>query len=258
MSAPTALRATAYWGRKHRRSWRSSFVNGVANPLLYLVSMGVLLGRLIDGGPPRPELAGGSYLEFVVPGLLAATAMQVAASDALFPVISALQWDGTYDTMSATPLTPGQVFAGHLGYVLARVLQSVVLFVVVAGVGGAIPLRYLAAELPAALLVGAAFAPPLMAYAMYRGDNKSFNPINRFVLVPLFLASGVFFGLDRYPPVLRALAWLSPLTHGAALCRQLSRGEAGPGLAGHVAYLLAFAVTGALLARLAYRRRLAA
>lgn len=259
MSAAPVLRASTYWGRKHRRSWRSSFVNGIANPLLYLLSMGVLLGRLVDSsGTARPELGGGSYLQFVVPGLLASTAMQVAANESLFPVITALQWDGVYDTMSATPLTPAEVFAGHFGYALARVLQSAVLFLAVAGLAGAVPLQRLALELPAAVLVGAAFAAPLMAFAMYRGDNKSFNPISRFVLVPLFLASGIFFSVDRYPLPLRVLVWLSPLTHGAQMCRQLSRGTIDAALAGHAAYLCALAAAGVLLARHAYRRRLAA
>ena len=61
-----------------RRLWRGSITTSFLNPIFFLVSIGVLLGSLIDES--NPNLGGLSYLQFVAPALLATTAMQTAAS----------------------------------------------------------------------------------------------------------------------------------------------------------------------------------
>ncbi len=85
----------------------------VREPLLYVAAMGVLLGGYVDDG--------GADLErrvvvprFVAPGLLAATAMQIAAGEVTWPVMGAIKWDRTYYAMIATPLRVADIVAGHL------------------------------------------------------------------------------------------------------------------------------------------------
>jgi lipooligosaccharide transport system permease protein len=57
--------------------------------VLFLTAMGVGLGSYVDrsGGA---ALGGLTYLQFLAPGLLAATAMQAAAFEATFPIINGL------------------------------------------------------------------------------------------------------------------------------------------------------------------------
>jgi len=72
-----------------RRLWRGSITTSFLNPIFFLVSIGVLLGSLIDES--NPNLGGLSYLQFVAPALLATTAMQTAASVTTFPVRAGLK-----------------------------------------------------------------------------------------------------------------------------------------------------------------------
>ena len=72
-------------------------------PLFYVLAMGVLLGGFIEGDPAELEGAT-SYLAFLVPGLVAAHAMQTAVGETTYPVMGMIKWQRIYDSMLATPL----------------------------------------------------------------------------------------------------------------------------------------------------------
>ena len=113
------------------------------------------------------------------------------------------------------------------------------------------------AAFPAAVLTGAAFAAPVMAFSATRETDKSFVVLYRFAIVPLFLFSGTFFPVTQLPGWLQVVARCTPLYQGVSLCRDLVLGRmAGFGCLGHVAYLLVMLVGGVLAARITYRRRL--
>ena len=82
-------------------------------------------------------------------------------------------------------------------------------------------------------------------------------PVNRFVVVPMFLFSGTFFPISRLPLPLEWLAYATPLWHGVQLCREFTLGTSDvlPVL-GHVAYLSLLAVGGLVWAVRTYARRL--
>ena len=79
-------RQRAYWATVYRRTWQSSAISSFVAPLFYVVGMGVLLGGFIEGDPDKLEGAT-SYLAFVVPGLIAAHAMQTAVGETTYPVM---------------------------------------------------------------------------------------------------------------------------------------------------------------------------
>src|SRR5690554_2422738 len=83
------LRQTERQLRIARRLWRSSFLTGVLTPLLFLGAMGIGLGGLVD--ERTGDVGGVPYLAFVAPGILAATAMQSAAGDSLWPVMGGIK-----------------------------------------------------------------------------------------------------------------------------------------------------------------------
>lgn len=250
-------RAYAYWAAAYRRTWRGSIVSSVVTPVLFLAAMGVGLGSLVDDAQGPQGVAGVSYLAFVAPGLLAATAMQTAAGEATYPVMASIKWIRTYHAMLATPLGPTDVLLGHLLWIGTRVLLAACIYLAVMAGFGAItsPLALLA--LPAALLVGLAFAAPIMAFAAIQDNDAGFAALFRFGIVPLFLFSGTFFPVDQLPAFLQPVAYLTPLWHGVELCRGLALGGLEPGRAAvAVGYLLLWVVVGMVLARAAFHRRL--
>lgn len=254
-AAALTLRSFEFWLAQYRRVWRGTVVTSLVNPVLYLGALGLGLGSLVDRSGNIP--GGVTYLEFVAPGLLAGAAMQVAATEASFPVMSAIKWTRTYLAMLATPLGVRDVLAGHQLFVAGRVLVTSAAYLAIVAAFGAVrsPLALLA--LPVALLVGTAFAAPIAAYAAWVDSDGAFNPLFRFGIVPMFLFSGTFFPVSRLPAALEAVAYATPLWHGVDLCRGLTLGTARPLPAlGHVAYLLALTAAGLWLASRSYRRRL--
>jgi lipooligosaccharide transport system permease protein len=127
---------------------------------------------------------------------------------------------------------------------------------VIAAFGGVnSPLGILA--LPAAVLLGAAFTTPFAAYAATRESDAAFVPVNRFIIVPMFLFSGTFFPVSRLPLPLEWLAYATPLWHGVELCRMFTLGDVSVLRAlGHAGYLLLFVVIGFAWAQRTYAERL--
>jgi lipooligosaccharide transport system permease protein len=245
-----AQRLTAY-----RHYWRSSLISGVLEPALFLASMGLTLGVLVDRGPGLP--GGISYLSFLAPGLLAAGAMQTGTAESTYPVLGAIKWDKTYEAVLATPTGVIDLLAGQLLYVAFRVTTSAALFLAVLSLFGAAQSPLVLLALPAAILTGLAFAAPVTAVSASIENDSGFAALNRFLIIPMFLFSGTFFPVSQLPAVFEWIAYLTPLWHGVSLARGLALGtlDAGAGLL-HVGYLALWVVGGVLLARRAYRRRL--
>jgi lipooligosaccharide transport system permease protein len=254
-AAQRTLAVVGWHARGFRRVWRASITVSFLNPIFFLVSIGLLLGSLVDRS--NPDLGGLSYLEFVAPALLATTAMQTAASVTTFPVKAGLKWLRTYHAVVSTPVRVGELVAGVLAWTGVRVVVAVSLFAVVAAVGGAFtsPLAVLAPL--AALLCGLAFGALLAAVTSTVEGDEWLAAIFRFGLVPLFLFSGTFFPIEQLPAWLEPLAWVTPLWHGVDLCRELTTGdvEALPTVV-HVLYLVVAIAVGAALTVRAQRAKL--
>ncbi|MCW2879080.1 MAG: Transport permease protein [Sphaerisporangium sp.] len=247
------LREFSAWMRRYRRTWRSTIVVSVANPLLFLLAIGAGLGRLVDPA----SLNGVSYLAFFAPGMLAAAAMQNAYIESAFVVHSALHRERGYVVAAATPLEPRDIMGGHLLFIAFRIATSALAFTVVMVAFGAARSPWVVLAVPAALLTGLAFATPLAAWAVTVERFATLNTVFRFVLMPMYLLSGTFFTLDAVPGWLRPVAYVLPLWHGVDLCRTLSLGTATPLTSLiHVGYLTVLAVGGVAAALVTYRRHL--
>jgi lipooligosaccharide transport system permease protein len=251
LAAPTAVvragSVLSWYARSYRATWRATITTAFLNPLFFLLSIGVLLGGVIDEG--RADLGDLSYLEFVAPGLLAATAMQIGTNEGSFPIMAGLRWVRTYHGVVATPVRVGELYTGLLAWAALRIVVAGAIFTAVAAAIGAFrsPLAVLAPA--AALLCGLAFAAPLAAIAASAEDSAVLTGIFRFAILPLFLFSGTFFPISQLPDWLEPVAWATPVWHGVSLCRDLAAGgvEAASAL-GHAGFMLAFVVGGSLAA----------
>jgi lipooligosaccharide transport system permease protein len=252
---PASWRSLAYFAHAYRRTWRGSVVTSFLYPVLYLAAMGVGLGSLVD---KHHRIDGVGYTAFIAPGLLAATAMQIAFGEATYPVMAAIKWIRTYHAMLATPLSVRDVLLGHLTWIGIRLVMVATIYLSVVAAFGTVLAPSALLALPAAVLLGVAFAAPTMAYAAVQDTDGGFAALYRFVIVPLFLFSGTFFPLAQLPRWLQVVAYATPLEHGVDLCRALVLGKGlAPGpIAGDIAYLVVFALVGCVLAARSYRRRL--
>jgi lipooligosaccharide transport system permease protein len=251
------LRQYDYWATGYKRTWKGSVVSSFLVPLLYLSAMGVGLGKLVDRNSGGGALGGVSYLAFIAPGLLAATAMLTAVGESTYPIMGKIKWNFVFHAMIATPLRPVDVVIGQLGFIAFRVLTTCAVFLGVIAVFGGIESPLGVLGLPVAVLVGLAFAAPVFAIATRLESDSGFAMIFRFGVIPMFLFSGAFFPVTQLPDAIEWLAYVTPLWHGVALTRDLCLGPvaAGPAI-GHIAYLLLWIAVGTWLTVLGLTRRL--
>lgn len=256
MAVPLSLRVAEAEARIYRRTWRGSVVSGFVTPILYLLAMGVGLGTLVDANPYE-GLGNVSYLTFLAPGLLVATAMQTGAGEGAWKVMGGIKWRETWKARLASPIGVPSLVLGHMIWSASRVLMVSVSFaIVMAGFRVAPVLQSLLAVIPA-LLVGVAMVALTTSYTVRIKSESGLPGFFRFVVIPMFLFSGVFFPVSNLPDWLEPVALVTPMYHGVEIARAIVVGAA-PAVnpATSVMYLLAWIAVGTYLAMAPIRRKL--
>jgi len=228
----------------YRRTWLV-LVSGFFEPLFYLLGVGLGVGAIVQtvALPSGQEIP---YPLFVAPALLAASSMNGAIYESTFNVFAKIHFEKTYDAILSTPIGVGDIALGEITWAVIRGgLYTIGFLGVMLFMGFAIS-PWLILALPAAALVGFAFAAAAMAATTYMKTWQDFDKI-QLVLLPLFLFSGTFYPVEAYPGALRTIVEVTPLYQGVALIRALTIGDVGPGLLVHVAYLAVMGVVGLVI-----------
>ena len=225
----------------YKRIWLV-IVSGAFEPLFYLLSLGFGLGAIIGD----VTLANGQtvpYAAFVAPAMMATAAMNGAIVESTFNIFFKLNFARTYDGILSTPMGVADVAIGEIGWALMRGAAYAVGFYVVMLILGLVESAWSILAIPAAVLVGFAFAACGMAATTYMKKIQDFDLIT-LVQIPLFLFSATFFPITTYPPLLQAVVAVTPLYQGILLIRSLTLGDVGPQLLIPVAYLCAMGAIG--------------
>jgi lipooligosaccharide transport system permease protein len=225
----------------YRRTW-TIIVSGFFEPLFYLLGIGYGLGRLVGdvAGPGGHPI---SYAAFVAPALLATGAMNGAVAESTFNFFFKLNYNRTFQSILATPLSVRDIAAGELTWALIRGGLYAIGFMAVIAVMGLVrsPLAILA--IPSALLLGFAAGAVGMAATSFMRTPQDFDLIN-VVTLPLFLFSATFYPIETYPETVRTIVAWTPLYQGVSLIRGLTTGVVGPEMVVHVAYLVVMGAIG--------------
>lgn len=231
----------------------------IANPILYLISVGIGLGGLIDKSVGPAGVDGVKYLTFLAPALLAQAAIQGAMDETVYPTIEGFKWHKTFYSMNSTPLSGTQISIGVFLAAFLRTIYTVILYFGVMWAFGALdsPKAWLA--IPTAIFAGISFGALMQSVAAkLENENIFFVVLGRFIMMPLFLFSGTFFPLASMPFFLQWIGWVSPLWHATELGRSLTYGHAiSPTMMWvHFLVLLTMLVSGLYLSARIFTRRL--
>lgn len=232
----------------YRRMWLI-LLSGVFEPIFYLLSIGVGLGKLI----PHVTGPGGApvrYVEFVAPALLATAAMQGAVFDSTFNIFFKIKYGRNYEAILATPLGVGDIALGEITWALLRGALYATTFLVVTACFGATHSWWTLLALPAAVLIGFSFAGLGMACTTFMRSWQDFEWVT-LAMMPMFLFSTTFFPLGVYPRGLQIFVECTPLYQGIEIVRGLMLGMVEPALLGRAAYL---AIVGAVGLAISSRR----
>ncbi len=241
----------AFWAR----TWRGQVISSFLFPVLYLASMGLGVGHLVNHHVGKVQ--GITYLDFVAPAMLAMTGMQIASNEAMWPVLASFKWTRSYWTAVSTPIRPRDIVAGKLTWIAIHVGMVGVIYSAVLAAFGTIT-SPLAVLLPVAgMLTGLAYGAPITAFTATQQTEKSFPVFYRFAIIPMFLFSGSFYPISQLPGWLRVVVQFVPLYHGVSLCRTLTTGAGGVGVTlYHLCVLIGLTAVGWWLCVKTFRRRL--
>jgi ABC-type multidrug transport system permease subunit len=155
---------------------------------------------------------GSRYIDFLIPGLLGMNLMGSAIWGMGFTVVDARR-KKLLKRLVATPM-PKQYFL--LSYVLSRILMLVAEVGIVLGFGAWIfhvPVRGSLLDLAVVCLLGSlAFSALGLLLASRAKTIEAASGLMNAVMLPMWIASGVFFSAQRFPDVVQPIIKALPLT----------------------------------------------
>ena len=206
----------AFWGTK------STLVSSLlVQPVVYLVLLTGGVESLID---PAVTFAGGNYLSYVFPGLMALQALR-EFSGAIYRTTAERRWG-----QLALKRLAG---VGALGYVLGLTPPLIIAFLVQAVVSTPLALLLGAHMTPqgwlATILLGSVLlvfwaALALLMTTLIRNYQQR-DVVLGLLMLPLMFSAPVFFVLEDAPRYLQAIAWFNPLTYQVIAMRDAFNGE---------------------------------
>ena len=247
---------------RNMSKWLGAIVAfGLGNPVLYLLSVGIGIGALVDSTSGADNPIGVPYLTFLAPALLATAAIQAAMDETTFPTMQGFLWDKSFFAMISTQLMARDLVGGIMIASSIRCSFNTLIYAGVLVLFGAIPLTSVPVLVFAAIFAGISFAGVMLAVTSFvKQDDGFYAIVGRFVLTPMFMFSGTFYPLESLPIYLQWVGWISPVWHATNLGRNLSYGlEVAPWLlAVHVIFMGALLVVAMVVATRKFASRLSA
>jgi ABC-2 type transport system permease protein len=198
------------WLRELKRYSRSraQIVASLGQPLLYLLVLGFGLG------PVYQKAGGGSYLQFMAPGVIGMTVLFSSVFSGI-----ALLGDRQFGFLKETLVAPVpriEIMIGRtLGAATVAMIQGL-LVTIVCLIAGFRPVSL--AMVPLGFLFLALIAIVFAALGTTIGsvlqDMQGFQLIMNFLVLPIFFLSGALFPLDNLPRALGIVTSVDPLSYG--------------------------------------------
>jgi len=202
-----------------KKPWRF-LASSMVMPLLYLLTFGWGLGRGMNAG-------GGRYLDFVLPGILALSAM----NNSFGPVSTSLNisklYTKTIEEVLVSPVSAWDITLGRSLTGLVRGMFSALLLMLV-GVAAGVHMQITPDFIMVLALTSLCFGAAGVAAAMLARTHEDMANFNSFFIVPMSFLAGTFFSPDRLPQPFQSAILAYPLTHASLLLRSLAAGSVPP------------------------------
>ncbi len=199
-----------------KKPWRF-LASSMIMPVLYLVTFGWGLGRGMNVG-------GGTYLEFVLPGILALSAMNNSFSPVSASLNISKLYTKTLEEVLVSPVSAWDIALGRSLTGLARGLFSALILILVGLIAGVH--MHLSVEFFLVLsLTAFCFGAAGVAAAMIARTHEDMANFNSFFILPMSFLAGTFFSPDKLPEPFQTAILVYPLTHASLLLRALATGK---------------------------------
>lgn len=197
-----------------RKFWTITLA-GMVSPILYLIAFGWGLGGGIT-------VEGRSYINFVIPGIIALTTMTSSYNNTANSVNISRIFYKTFEAFMMAPITVasyslGKIVAGALLGMYSALL--IILLSLIFGTGITITPYFVLMIILNCLT----FAAIGFTVGIFINSHSDMSKFSSFVITPMSFLCGTFFSLDKMPKVIKSIIWMLPLTHTSLALR--SSGE---------------------------------
>jgi ABC-2 type transport system permease protein len=182
--------------------------SGLISPLIYILAFGLGLGSALG----KPSV-GETYLQFMLPGMVALSSMTISFGGTTFSICGERLYSKTFEEILLLPVSPLALFLGKMlaGVVRGMMTASAVLLLAVLFTGEwnfLNPLFLLILVLNCAVFSGLGVIVGLNVKSL-----EGVGILNNFLIVPMSFLGGTFFDPGTLPIALKFIVYLLPLTY---------------------------------------------
>ncbi len=227
------LSACTLWQREIVRfaRQRSRIIGALGQPILFWLLLGSGFGESLR---LPGTTAGGDYLEYFYPGILA----MIILFTAIFSTISIIEDRKEHflqGVLVAPVPRPAIVLGQALGGTTLALMQGLLLLAAAPLAGIPLTVQGALAAIGVMALLGFALTSLGLVLAWRLDSTQGFHAIMNMLLIPLWLLSGAVFPASGAHPILAWLMAVNPVAYGVAALRRvlyLAQPEAAAGLPG--------------------------
>jgi ABC-2 type transport system permease protein len=205
-----------------RRHWLRTLATSLVNPVLYLIAFGYGLGSGI-------RFDDYSYLAFVMPGIIALTAMSSSYNGAGMK----LHVDRLfYKCFEEYLMSPISLFSLAIGKTLIGVVRGLISTVAILAIGVVISSELMVTPLFVIVLITSCYVFSFLGVliALWAKSHQDMGTFNTLIILPMTFLSGTFFSLGQLPDAVKAVLYMFPLTHSSQCLRAAALNQPFPWL----------------------------
>lgn len=201
------------------RYYKPSVIGDILEPLLFLAALGIGVGKFIT------RIDGISYIEFLVPGIIASSSMYAAAFESTFGSYTRMVTNGTFEAILMSPVTVEDIVMGEIFWGAAKAFMSGMAVLVVGLAFGWI-MSPLAFFIPLVILLnGIIFSSLSLLITSFSPSYDFFSYYFTIAISTMFLFSGVFYPVSSLPHFLKYMVFVMPLYYSVHIMRILDEGR---------------------------------
>ena len=204
------------------RYYKPGIIGDVFEPLLYLAALGFGVGKFIH------HIDGISYVEYIVPGIIASSSMYAAAFESTFGAYTRMVTNGIYEAILLTPVGIEDIVLGEIFWGTAKAFMSGIAVLMVGIIFGWV-ISPLALFIPIIILLnGILFSSLSLLITSFSPSYDFFSYYFTIAISTMFLFSGVFYPVSSLPYFVKYFVYLMPLYYTVGIMRLLDEGKLYP------------------------------
>jgi len=194
----------------------SVIVMSLMSPLLYLLAFGYGLGK-------GQVVEGVSYIAFIIPGIVALTALSASFSSTSTRMNVQRLYYHNFDELILCPLRFSSIV---LGKAMLGIVRGLISCAIIYAIGMVLSNELMLTPLFIITLLVSCFTFSLLGEtaALLAKSHQSMSTFSTLVILPMTFLCGTFFSISSMPEWFQAILYFLPLTYSSELMREASLG----------------------------------